>query len=156
MSNRWFSRVFDLEDQKVLKRVQKLPVRGVLGDGDFSYIEQDMGFRAILVKKDAWKLGPQTWYRRDIRDGLWELANMDVPAGKDLALVWSSLEELYDPGTACRILSAAEVLAESSLAWHWISYICRQPVRVQKKGGLASGVLEWVSKQRRLPMPGSP
>jgi len=154
MSSRWFSRLMTLDDPFLLKEIEQSPVHGVL-DQHFMYIEKE-GLCAIIIRKEAWRKGPQTWWRKDIRNGLRILLGMRGSTAVDVALVWSRIDELYAPNKCVRIMDNTQVLREISLAWYWIAHICQQPVRVQKDGGLAAGVEEWAAKQRRLAMPSSP
>jgi len=149
-TSRWFSRVLDAGDPAGKKLLGNRPVTGSIEP--FTYVEVPRTARAIYMPAAAWKLDTQTWWRRDIRDGLLQLFDLKIDARKDVTALWCCSEELYvDP--VVRVMTGAEALIECSVAWNWISYICQQPVRVQKRGGLATEVREWLSKQRNLRLP---
>lgn len=155
MSSRWHLKLARPEEPEIAKAMKGRPSSGILGES-FLYIERPTLLHAILMPKKAWRKDRQTWWRQDIRNGLRMLVGLQGTTAVDTVLIWSCLDELYEPSRCLRIMTAAEALDECAYAWHWISYICRQPVRVQKKGGLAAGVKEWAAKQRNLKMPASP
>ncbi len=155
MSNRWHLKLARPDEPEVAKATGNLLVAGILGES-FKYLEKPGVIRAISMPQKAWRKDRQTWWRQDIRNGLRMLVGLQGTTAVDTMLIWSCLDELYDPARCLRIMTAAEALIECSVAWNWISYICRQPVRVQKKGGLAAGVHEWAAKQRSLRLPPCP